>query len=207
MRDLLVIVADKDTRQALLGLFERADWHAALGCRRIQISERDIVEPAGQKDPGLFKRADELARPYLRTHQHLLVLLDCAWAGAPGRPEIENGIAERLKRNGWNAAAFEVIAIDPEVEIWLWSDTDALGEAFATEIDAKSGSSLGDTIAELSERVADDPKRRLANLRDRLRIPASSAQFRRFASRARLDRCRDPAFARLRRALVRWFPP
>lgn len=204
MRPVLFVLADKDMKETLLGLFGRDDWSSTLGCSAFDIDDRDLLVPPGQKDPGLFKRAHELARPFLRTHHHLMVLLDCAWEGAPDRTEIEQTIGENLQRNGWDRDRFEVVAIEPELEIWLWSDTKALRRAFECELATGDRSTLDAAIKELSWRRMDDPKMRLAHLRGRLRIPASSAQFRRFAASADLARCTDPAFCRLRDTLRRW---
>ncbi|MCS6878628.1 MAG: hypothetical protein N2038_00625 [Geminicoccaceae bacterium] len=207
MKSLLCILADKDMKEALLGLFSRTSWHRSMGCGPVAIDDKDLLVPPGQKDPGVFKRAHELARAYLRTHERLVVLLDCAWNGSPGRTVIEQTVADNLERNGWDRERFEVIAIEPELETWLWSDVQALQQAFEREIDAASRATLTETLGELMRNSEEDPKIRLSILRDRLRIPASSAQFRRFASRAHVDQCTDPAFARFRAALGRWFPP
>lgn len=196
--------------QACKGCFlDREDWAQRLGCRKIDIGDRDFVEPPGQKDPGLFARGHEIARRYLATHDHLVVLLDSAWQGSPGSRRIERDLRERLERNGWSAEKFEVIAIEPELEAWVWSDRRGLYNALSDELEPNRRASLRSSLeaAEGKEEQVGDRKAELAKLRKRLGIPASSAQFRRFAKVARIERCTDPAFTRLREALRRWFPP
>ena len=206
---LLFLVADKDIEQACKGCFlDREDWAQRFGCRKIDIGDRDFVVPAGQKDPGLFARGHEIARRYLATHDHLVVLLDSAWQGSPEPRRIERELRKRLERNGWSAKKFEVIAIEPELEAWVWSDRRGLYSALR---DVPRREDLDRLHALLSEKARDearanDPKAELVKLRERLGISASSAQFRRFAKVARIDRCTDPAFARLREALQRSFP-
>lgn len=209
-RPLLFLLADKDMQEACKGCFVyRQDWARAFGCRKIDIGDRDLVVPPGQKDPGLFARGHEIARPFLATHDHLVVLLDSAWQGSPGSRPIETEIGERLARNGWPRARIAVIAIEPELEAWVWSDRNALFQALSNELEPNRRASLRSSLQAVDgeEEQVGDPKAELAKLRERLRIPASSAQFRRFAQVARIDRCTDPAFARLRESLRRWFPP
>lgn len=196
--------------QACRGCFiDRPNWEKSFGCRKIEIDINDLIAPAGQKDPGLFSRAAELARPFLRTHQHLVVLLDSAWEGSPGAREIEERITRELVKNGGDRQNVAVIAIEPELEAWAWSDRAALFQALSNELEPNRRASLRSSLqaAEGKEEQVGDPKAELAKLRKRLGIPASSAQFRRFAEVARIDRCGAPAFARLREALRRWFAP
>lgn len=209
-RPLLFLLADKDMQELCKGCFiDRADWAHAFACREIDIVDRDLVVPPGEKDPGLFARAHELARPFLATHDHLVVLLDSAWQGSPGSRPIERRLRDRLERNGWSHDHVQIIAIEPELEAWAWCDRNALCQALSDELDPPRRASLRSSLqaAEGKEEQVGDPKAELAKLRARLRIPASSAQFRRFAKVARIETCQDPAFARLRAALRRWFPP
>lgn len=134
------------------------------------------------------------------------MVLDAAWQGSPGAAEIEKKLAARLERSGWRSDRFAVVVIDPELEVWLWSDPRALQAAIPNEVDGKLRQNLDQHIAEFARSVL-DPKERLENLRRSLKIPASAAQFRRFAERARIDRCADLAFGRVRDALRCWFPP
>jgi hypothetical protein len=208
-RPLLFLLADKDMQEACKGCFlERDDWARAFGCRKIEIVDTDLVVPAGMKDPGLFKHAHDIARPFLATHERLVVLLDSAWQGSRGRSAIEEELRKRLQQNGWSSDRCEVVAIEPELEAWAWSDRRALFEALSQDL-REGDRHLWKATVEKETVVArlSDPEAELAKLRERHRIPASSAQFRRFAKFARIDRCADPAFVRLREALRRWFPP
>lgn len=129
MKPLLVIVADKDMRELFRGLFMRDDFPEQLGCRNVEIEERDIISPPGEKDPGLFTRAEALARPFLKSHEHLLLVLDSKWQGSPGTKKIKDNLGSRLEKNGWQKDRFAVLVIDPELEGWLWSDRRALHKA------------------------------------------------------------------------------
>lgn len=143
----------------------------------------------------------------MKSHERLLVILDAQWDGSPGGRTIEGQLARRIERNGWPRDRFEVVAIDPELEAWLWSDQRALGVAMSDEVPAGRREELLRATAGLEAEGGREPKERLAKMRASFQIAASSAQFRRFAATARVDRCADPAFGRLRDALRRWFPP
>ena len=63
MKDLIVLVPDKDTQFALEGILGR---HDALHTQRI---EYDIfVHPL--HDPGVYKNAVEFLRPYLKQYKY-----------------------------------------------------------------------------------------------------------------------------------------
>lgn len=50
------------------------------------------------------------------------------------------------------------------------------------------------------------PKEALEAALSRIKLPRSSAIYRRIADRASMRRCTDPAFHRFRLALASWFP-
>jgi hypothetical protein len=207
-RPVLFLLADKDMQEACIGCFvERKDWASSFGCRPITVERSDLIVPPGQKDPGLFARAPELARPYLRSHAHLLVVLDADWAGSPGAEGVEKQLGENLARNGWSNERAAVVAIDPELEAWAWSDRRALTRALEVELRATARGRVADIVDEQRREAVRRPKDQLETVRKALGIPASSAQFRRFAIAARIEHCADPGFIRLRDALRRWFPP
>ena len=206
-RPVLFLLADNDLQEACIGCFvERKDWASSFGCMPITIERSDLIVPAGEKDPGLFARAPDLARPYLRTHEHLLVVLDAAWAGSPGAQRIEEQLGEKLARNGWSNERAAVVVIEPELEVWAWSDRRALARALYVELPTPARPRVPDILAEWGRDAARGPKERLEALREKLAIPTSSAQFRRFAAAARIEPCEDRGFARLRDLFRRWFP-
>lgn len=63
VNDLLFFVADKNMAESVSGLLERKQIHRIVGCGAFHFdARRDIKVAAGQNDPGLYVRANELLR-------------------------------------------------------------------------------------------------------------------------------------------------
>ena len=115
MRDLVVLAADKNMEFAVKGLIARA---AALGIR--EILSDVFVHP--HHDPGCLLEGHDFLRLYTKSHRHALVILDRGGSGREdlSRESLEQELEGLLSQSGWeNRAA--AIAIDPELEIWVWS--------------------------------------------------------------------------------------
>ncbi len=118
-RDLALLVADADMREGFTALLGR---HRALGIRLISF---DIFRH-DERDAGCFTRAHEYLRPLARRYEHALVVFDKEGCGSPDTvPAIEADVRERLERSGWAHRA-DVVVIDPELEVWVWSPSPAV---------------------------------------------------------------------------------
>jgi hypothetical protein len=198
--DLVIVVADKDIEQAVLGLLTRAP---SLGIRPA-LAMKVLVHP--QRDPGVFKSGHDLIATFSDTASHALLILDHAWSGAPATPvEAETSVEERCAP-AWRDRA-RCVCIEPEVEAWVWSDSphvaSALGWSSLTELRTwleREG------LWGPAEHKPRDPKAAFQRAtRERGRVP-SSAIFNKLASSVGLARCTDRAFLRLRETLTTWFP-
>lgn len=110
MKHLVILVADHNAEHALRGLLQRAE---DLGIHRIQF---DIyVHP--QRDPGVYLRAHDFLRPFLRQYQYALVVLDREGCGAERKKaeQVRQEVHMRLERNGWKDRC-QVVVIDPELD-------------------------------------------------------------------------------------------
>lgn len=200
--DLLCLVADTNMRETLKALLPR---DKALGIRAL--SSDYAVHP--EHDPGCFGHAPDFLRPFLARARHALVLFDLAGSGCEPSPreEVERDLERRLRQSGWNERA-AAIAIDPELENWIWTDSPHVGEALGWGgrdgalrerlTQAKLWSPLIDKPGKPKEAVE-------MALRD-ARIPRSSSIYRRLAGKVKFSRCQDPAFLKLCATLRRWFP-
>jgi hypothetical protein len=100
-----------------------------------------------------------------------------------------------------------VIAIDPEIEVWLWIDSYHV--AGVLEFDGFTA--LRSWLEERSlwtqgATKPDDPKRAFELALEETRKPRSSALYGLIAGRVSVRSCRDPSFERLRKTMWRWFP-
>lgn len=135
------------------------------------------------------------------------MLLDCSWDGSPGAATvIQSTIKGRLHAKGWREDVCEVIAIDPELEAWVWSTSPVVPDVLRT---------TWEDIRELArhynywvdeEAKPHHPKDLLEAILKQQRRPRSSAVFQELALRVGLRQCQDSAFSLLRETLWRWFP-
>ena len=205
--DLVVLVADADIEQTILGLLSRPD---RLGLPPVRWTVRRHPE----RDPGCRTGAVEFLRPFLR-FRHALVVFDREGSGSSAsREQTEAILEERLFRNGWRDRA-KAIAIEPELEAWLWNGAARVAEELGWGGDYNG---LRQYLASMdlwpeADRKPPDPKRaareavRAARVRSRAR--RSPVKFRRLASQISptvLGGCQDAAFGALIGTLRRWFP-
>lgn len=201
VKDLVCLVADKNMEQTLLGLLNRPE---ALGIRAPTFD----VFVHEERDPGCCRHGTEFLRTFSSRYVHALLIFDhegCGQEGVPAK-NLERRLESELRRNGWDDRA-RVLAIDPELEVWVWSDS--------PEVDAILGwaGRLPDLRAWLQQEgwLADDaikpqrPKEAVEAALYEVRKPRSSATYRKLAESVSLRRCQDRKFARLKRTLRHWF--
>lgn len=197
-----MLVADVAIRQAILGLLEVPK---RVGMR--PISYEIDVHP--DRDPGCRTSSAAMLRQRLRRFRKALVVLDRHGSGreAASRLEIQGEIELDLARNGWKERS-KAIAIDPELESWLWAGGAAAREA----LDWRG--SYGELRKWLHSKklwAGDrakpaDPKKAAEAVLRRYGNPRSARRFRGLGKMARMGECQDAAFLELRDTLQDWFP-
>lgn len=210
MNDLLFFVADKNMAGAVGGFLERDQIHRIVGCAPFTFdARRDIKVAAGQNDPGLYVRANELLRPLAADYAHAVVIVDAEWEGSPGAEEIERALRRHLDDAGWTAESSLGLVVRPEADVWLWSDSPHTAAALGwTSWDAlrrrleEVGYLAGDRRK--PERPKEAAEWALRNCGHR--IPRSAALYRQVSSQVSIHRCEDNALARLLSSLRAWFP-
>jgi len=211
VRDCFFLLADKDMKFALKGLFERPAAHRSIGCAPFAFDiEKDCLV-AGNHDPDIYRKSAGYALPIQRSHRHLVVMLDSTWGGSPGPDVISQQITTDLGRSGWPEDNVVVIVIDPELEVWVWQDRPHVEEALAFDRVRFSAPSLRAWLAERGlwpqdEMKPSHPKKAFTEALARASRPRSSTIYEKIASRVSLQHCTDPAFTMLCDALRRWFP-
>jgi hypothetical protein len=137
-----------------------------------------------------------------------MVLFDHEGSGQENRSAatVAEDLQKRLRRNGWNSRAI-VIVIEPELENWVWSQSNDVANALGWD----DIGNLSDWLRERNywqEDVAkpDRPKEAMeAAIREK-RIPWSASIFARIASKVDFRQCIDPAFLQLISFLRQNFP-
>ena len=200
MKDLFILVADKNAEYALKGALARPE---ALGIRPIEFEIR--THPG--RDGGTRKTGPELLATQRRQYCHGLLMLDFEGSGTylADAIALEGQLDGRLD-NQWKNAA-KAIVIEPELDIWMWGSDNAI----EASIEWPAGKSVREWLREQGFEfdANEKPIRPKEALEAALRVPAlprSSALYHHIASRISLPRCKDAAFIRLRNQLLAWFP-
>jgi hypothetical protein len=199
--DLVVLVPDKNMEAAIRGLLSRPQ---SLGVRPIEF---DIyVHPA--RDPGCLLSSHEFLRTLMHRYSHAMVLFDHSGCGKEDQSTeaLEETVKARLAANGWNVRA-EVIVLDPELEVWVWSGSRQVDLCFGWK------GSQGNLRMWLQNRglwkeqahKPQDPKGSMEEVLRHLRKPRSSSLYEKLARNVSLERCQDMSFYRFRKILQAWF--
>jgi hypothetical protein len=205
-KQLVILVVDENMAAMFRGYFSRPQWHLSLGCADFKFDPGDILVEPGN-DPGVYTRAHDFLRPYLSTHQHALVALDCEWEGAPRRMDIIAHISHNLMQNGWPNEAARVIAIEPELENWLWQDNPIVSEVLRYRQQPNLRNLLEQQGIWPKGLVKPPrPKEAAEWVLKQTRQPRSSAIYAALAGRISIKNCTDPAFLDVQAALQAWFP-
>ncbi len=201
MKDLVILVPDKNTQFVLNGLLPR---HQALQIRPL---EYDIfIHP--QRDPGVYRYASTFFRQFFRQYDYALVFIDREGCGQEDKTasEIRENIQSDLNRNGWQDRC-DVVVFDPELEIWAWVDSPHLAHFLGWE----NLTTLHEFIKQEGFWIENDPKpnRPKESIETALRekeIQRSSAIYRNIASNASFSDCEDSSFLHFKSVLTQWFP-
>ena len=200
--DLVVLVPGKDDQEALEGLLSARS--ESLGIRPLRF--KVLRHP--RKDPGCFNEAQAVLQPLQTTALHALVIFDHQGSGQEGRParEVASEVRHRLQQSGWGDRA-EVMVIDPEIEIWVWSDSPHVDEALGWRDRQPTLRQWlrQNGLWQAGEPKPSRPKESLEAARREVRLQRSAAIYRQLAERVSLDRCQDTCFAQFRRVLRTWF--
>jgi hypothetical protein len=202
VKDLVVLAADQSIEAALRGLLSRPN---AIGMRPVDFDT--LTHP--RRDPGCRLQAHELLSPFCGLYRHALVVFDREGSGGT-EPALamEDALRQLLHGRGWKSRA-EVVVIDPELDVWVWSDSPRVSEALQW---TGRKPPLREWLRFRGLWPAGQPKPTnpkaavLMALRD-VGIPPSSSIYLRLATSVSVVRCVDPAFDRLRAHLRTWFPP
>jgi hypothetical protein len=199
MKDLVLLVADKNAQFALKGALARPE---ALGIRKIEFEF--IVHPG--RDGGTRKTGPELLALQRRSFHHGLLVLDFEGSGTDcsNAKGLEAQLDSRLKAQ-WEDQA-KAIVIAPELDVWIWGSDNAVEKV----IDWPAGKSIRDWLREKgftfeANEKPTRPKEALEAALRQLNSPRSSALYQQIAAKISLRKCGDEAFIRLRNQLMSWF--
>ena len=202
-KDLIVLTACKDSEHALRGILSRPP---ALGIRKIDV---DYLQHPN-RDPGCLKTPEIILRGQQNRYEKALVIFDREGSGEnePGAGEaLAKKVETKLSASGWNERV-QVVVLEPELEIWVWSDSqevDAVLGWSGAEPSLRNWLSQSGFIPEGGTKPA-RPKEAMEEALRKVQMPWSSKLFEQLGARVSFRRCQDENFAKLVRILQTWFP-
>jgi hypothetical protein len=200
-KDLIALVADKNIEAAIRGILNRPD---SLGIRQITYD----VYVHLHRDPGCLLESHTFLLPFSHNYRHSIVVFDREGCGHEHslREELEVSVEDLVSSVGWNNRS-AAIAIDPELESWVWKDSPHVSNTLGW------GNNLQKLHTWLRENrfLSEDetrpirPKEALEAALRVVRKPRSSAIYSTLAERVSLRKCTGPSFLKLRASLQNWF--
>jgi len=204
MKDLIILSADTSMKLVIEAILDR---HKALGIREIPRSQRDVRAEI-KRDPSVYLSGHEFLRTQARLYRYGILICDRHGSGQhrQSRIEMEAEMEGNLARSGWiNRSA--AIVIEPELEVWTWNGSPHVTRALGWEGEANMNAWLVEQGFLLDENGKPDKPQDAMERALRLKnIPKSSSIFVQIAQNVSLGKCVDPAFVKLRRKLIEWFP-
>jgi len=202
VNDIIVLVPGRNEKAALEGILAR---HDALAIRPVSYS----IDTHPDRDPGCRLRAVDHLKSATELYRHAIVLFDHEGSGAEGTPapELEAVLERGLARAGWQDRAACVV-IEPELEMWLWSDSPHVDDVLGWHGHVPS---LRDWLRQQGYLVGSEvkpsrPKEAVEAAMQLSKKRRSSEIYLSLARQVSLARCEDRAFLKLKATLQGWFP-
>jgi len=200
-QDLIVVVADADAKEAVEGLLRRPE---SLQIRPVRFT----VDRYVKRDSGCYGTSHEYLRPFIRQFDHAIVFFDRHGSGrdTASRQDIETAVESQLERNGWKGRSAAIVC-DPELEIWVWSDSPEVDEVLGWRGREPALRSwlVSQGLCDVETAKPSDPKEAMKRALRRVRKSPSPSQFRALAGRVAVGRCEDRAFLKFKHTLQSWF--
>jgi len=201
MKDLALLVADKDMELALQAALRRPE---SLSVRPFTFT--CIKHP--ERDGGVRSNGASVLSVMASSHSHALLVLDFEGSGATGLTvEALESRLDAEMQPVWKDRGKSIV-IAPELDVWMWGNDDLLRDVYGWREDSSMRDWLSSRDFALDPNGKPErPKEAIQAVMRKMRRPRSSALYGEIAGRISLARCVDPAFVRLREQLQRWFPP
>lgn len=200
VKELVILAADKNMEAAIQGILSRSK---ALGIRPIK---PDIYRHP-QKDTGCRTDGVDFLSAFADHYRYALLIFDFEGCGEYDIPAsaLEQRLRDKLCTL-WHDRA-EVIIIEPELDIWVWSDSPhvetVLGWADQKQAMRPWLQNLGFLPA--GSIKPERPKEALEAVMMLIKKPRSSTIYSDLAKKVSFKRCTDRSFVKLTNILHAWF--
>jgi hypothetical protein len=199
MKDLFVLVADRNMEFAVKGILQRTD---SLSIKSISY---DIRSHIGH-DSGVYKSAHDFLRIFSGKYSYALVMFDREGCGClEDSGHLAGYVQKNLNRSGRQGKS-KVIVIDPELEIWVWSNSPHVAACLGWENVELRDWLIAKGYLPPAGQKPQNPKEAFMEALKTKGKQKSSSVFSRIAERVSFERCTDSAFQELKAILQTWFP-
>jgi hypothetical protein len=199
MKDLVVLVADKNMEFALKGILNRP---RSLNIRNISFE----IRVHSNRDAGVRTTGINLLTIDRPLFSNALMLLDFEGCGANTLDplQLEHQLDQQLMQT-WGADGKSIV-IAPEVDAWLWGSDVIMQRVLSWQGNGTIRAWLTDQGFALDANGKPlRPKEALEKLFSHRRLPRSSAYYQEITKKVSLNNCVDSSFIRLRQQLQSWF--
>jgi hypothetical protein len=200
-KDLVVLTACSNAKFAVQGVIESPH---RLAIRSVTVDY--FVHP--NKDPGCLNQSESILRSQQRRYERALVVFDREGCGQDhlSRDDLESHVEGQLERQGWQGRA-AAIAVDPELEAWVWSDSSEVDHVLGWHgrIPSLRSWLVEEGLLKTGHIKPLRPKEAVEAALEFVRMRRTSAIYRQLATRVSFRRCIDPAFKKLCSLLCTWF--
>lgn len=199
MKDLFVLVADKNMEFAIRGILQRKE---SLNIRDISFD----IKPHSGHDSGVYKSAHDFLRIFSGRYSYAIVMFDREGCGSRKDPmQLADDVQRNLNNSGWQGKS-KVIVIEPELEIWIWCNSQHVATCLGWENSELRDWLIAKGYLHPSGQKPQNPKEAFINALKIKGKQKSSSLFSKIAEHVSLDRCTDSSFQEFKAILQIWFP-
>ena len=201
----MVLAADSQMRSTIETLLKHRRQSLNLSATFVA----DVLSHPNQ-DPGCRTDAGSMVDPRRGNYEKAMVIFDFDGCGETrlSASELEIQLESQFENQGWAQDQIAFIAVDPELEVWLFGGSFRHIERSTSWSQSES---LKDWLLERGHLHPEyvkppDPKTAMEAVLYRQKMPRSARLYEDLARNVGLARCQDRAFQKFRSTLQRWFP-
>lgn len=202
-KDLIILVADQDTKNLLDGLLPRV--HKIEKFREFTFDIKVHIN----RDNGVLTNGVSFLRNFLSTHCFAIAIFDfegCGRENSQTRYAIEDNFENDLVKNGWTTSNCASIVIEPEIESWIWVKSPHLPNAIDWSLSDNVYKWLEDNkYISVGQVKPSRPKEAFEAALRVCSVARSPSLYKAIASKASYKHCQDVSLWKLIETLRRWF--
>lgn len=201
MKDLIILVADQKIRFCIEGLIPRLPYTTGIVPFQYDIFSHP------NRDPGCRAQSSAFLGSFQNRYRFALVIFDKEGCGRENlsREGLEEEVEEALAGSGWNNRA-KAIAIDPELENWIWVRSPQLSEIINWEsIDSLYQWLFDREYLKEGDVKPNRPKEAFEEAMRFSKKQRSSAIYKQIATQVSFKRCTDESFLKFIQCMKDWF--